>query len=1423
MINQPSPSCYPNQHSQARLSRLWSFGFILASLRLLCRTPLAQAAAPSNDNYASASLISGATGTTNGTTVEATIEPGEDTYPFAHYASVWYVWTAPADGLYKFTATPATGSVNVSAYAGDSLATASLVAYNNNPIQFSATAGTTYHIAVDGGSGGNQTTFSLAWAPVPPPANDNFANAQTVSGSSGSMGGTTVAATREFFEPNPNLQNSINPATVWYKWTAPATGHFSFDATYTSFGKPTVAVYSGSNLYALSLLATNNYSDSARFDATAGKTYYIQVSDNSSSGDFTLTWALLLPPANDNFGSAQNLDNTGPGTVNASNVAATKEPGEPDHAGNTGGRSVWYKWIAPATGPVRFTTNSSGGFTALLAVYSGSAVNNLSLLGSSSGYYNNAVTILALAGVTYYIAIDGYNSTTPSISGGIGAQEGTFSLSWDVPPTPPVNDNFPNASGTNNAASGTINGNNAGATKETGEPNHGGNPGGKSLWYNWTAPATGRYSFTVQAANPLTSFIIGVYTGNSVNALATVASGSDPYNSGSVVVRFNATAGTTYHIAVDGQNSVGGTPANASEGDFSVTWALLPPPANDNFANATVISTTSGSLNGTTVAATKESGEPNHAGNPGGRSVWYKWVASSTGVAKFAVDKADLLLAVYTGSSVNSLTPVASSASGGPVKFNSVAGTTYYIAVDGADNGSGAAEEAFTLTFSPAPPPPNDNFANAAMISNTNSGSIQGTNVNATKEPGEPNHAGNPGGSSVWYAWTAPATGRYSFDATFSSQPPYSKPLVAVYTGNSINALTPVADNRGLNSSTGGARFQATAGDTYFIAVDGQGDGNVADEGTFTLTWSPATPPANDNFANAAVISNTTSGNIQGTNVNATKEPGEPNHAGNAGGASVWYAWTAPANGRYSFYAYDYPNSIYTYPVAVYTGNSVNALTLVADTSSSSSAVFDATAGATYDIAVDGPSGQGGGVVEKPFVLNWNAVTTTPPTPPANDNFVNSQQLNSTASGYLHSTNEGATKETGEPNHAGNPGGASVWYKWTAPANGRYSFDASADLLVAVYTGSSVNALTLLADNRAAPGARFVAAAGTTYYIAVDGYLSPSSPQYGPFETPFNLSWSPAPPPPNDNFANAAPLSDPSGNVQGTNVAATKEAGEPNHAGNAGGASVWYAWTAPTTGRYSFSVSPDVVYLNPMLLAVYTGSGLNTLTLVADNSLSSVVRFQATAGTTYYIAVDGPYSSGGINGAHESQFALTWSPAKPPANDNFINAQQLGSKDTGSITSDNLNATKETGEPNHAGNAGGASVWYSWIAPNSGRYSFSLPHYGNYGGFKLAVYTGSSVNALTLVADSSASAQARFSATAGTVYYIAVDGFTDSTLPQYGANEGTFTLTWSPAPTPANDNFANAAVINGARGNINGTTINATKEIGEPNHAGNAG
>src|ERR1017187_5224645 len=86
-----------------------------------------------------------------------------------------------------------------------------------------------------------------------------------------------------------------------------------------------------------------------------------------------------------------------------------------------------------------------------------------------------------------------------------------------------------------------------------------------------------------------------------------------------------------------------------------------------------------------------------------------------------------------------------------------------------------------------------------------------------------------------------------------------------------------------------------------------------------------AQAPANDNFANAFAISGA-SGATNGSNVGASLEAGEPNLFGVAVGESVWYPWTAPANGSYTFTTV---GSDFDSVLGLYTGNAVNGLTLV--------------------------------------------------------------------------------------------------------------------------------------------------------------------------------------------------------------------------------------------------------------------------------------------------------------------------------------------------------------------------------------------------------------------------------------------------------------------------------------------------------------
>jgi hypothetical protein len=132
---------------------------------------------------------------------------------------------------------------------------------------------------------------------------------------------------------------------------------------------------------------------------------------------------------------------------------------------------------------------------------------------------------------------------------------------------------------------------------------------------------------------------------------------------------------------------------------IQVSYRPLDPP-NDFFVDATVLTQTFDVLSDNTINATKEVGEPNHAGVAGGKSAWWRFTAPADGVLHLSTTNStfDTVLAVYTGSSLASLTPVASNDDafpGAPGGFSELflpvhANVTYQIAVDGYGGTGGA-------------------------------------------------------------------------------------------------------------------------------------------------------------------------------------------------------------------------------------------------------------------------------------------------------------------------------------------------------------------------------------------------------------------------------------------------------------------------------------------------------------------------------------------------------------------------------------------------------------------------------------------------------------------------------------------------------------------------------------------------------------
>lgn len=750
---------------------------------------------------------------------------------------------------------------------------------------------------------------------------------------------------------------------------------------------------------------------------------------------------------------------------------------QPANASVATGGTATFSVVAGGTGPFTYqwSFNNSSGQTSVIPGATSATLTISNAQSSHVGSYTATVRNSAGGSITSRAA-----TLTVGGSSGGGGSQGV------------ANNAFASAgvlSGTSVSASGS----NVGATREAGEPIHPDSGGGASVWWAWTAPGAG--SVTITTAGSSFDTILAVYTGTSLSALTRIAYDDDSGPGVTSQVTFNAVSGQTYRIMVDGYGGDVGSIAlqltQITTGDGGSGR-----PSNDNFANRATLAAAGGSVSGTHANATAETGEPAHGGITAARSVWYAWTSDSAADVNLTTTSASGIttsLAVYTGTALSDLRAVTArtqaAGSGNAVSFRAAARTTYFIVVDAQTGGTGA----FALTLTPvvtSTAPANDAFARPSPIGSAG-GIFDVSSIGASKEAGEPEHANNRGGASLWWTWTASSAGTVSVVTTGSN----FDTILAVYTGEALNALTTIATNDDIATGvTSGLAFTAVSGRTYRIAVDGYGgaSGNVRLAlGVSGGGSGPATGPANDLFANRAAIT-VAAGALTANNSGATRETGEPNHAGVSGGSSLWWTWTPTASGSYVIAT---TGSAIDTLLAVYSGTSFNALTTVAANDDESSSVrtsrvtVTATAGSTYVIAVDGKAGVAG-------AIRLQVTSGGSNTAPANDAFAARISL-AAGGGSLEGSNTLATRETSEPQHAGNGPTRSVWWTWTPNRSGRASITtagSSFDTTLAIYTGTALTNLRLVASNDDAAGglatssAAFDVVAGTTYQIAVDGY-----------------------------------------------------------------------------------------------------------------------------------------------------------------------------------------------------------------------------------------------------------------------------------------------------------------------------------------------
>ena len=182
------------------------------------------------------------------------------------------------------------------------------------------------------------------------------------------------------------------------------------------------------------------------------------------------------------------------------------------------------------------------------------------------------------------------------------------------------------------------------------------------------------------------------------------------------------------------------------------------------------------------------------------------------------------LLALYSGNSLESLTLIArndddQNSRTSRVEFDAIPDQTYYFAIDGFEHAVGQISLSLEQIEEVDSSPLNDDILNAFMIPSLDQVMV-GSNLFATRGVGDrddysdilPHH-------SVWWSWTAGASGTVSFDTIGSS----FDTVLSIYQGVDSSSLTLVSENDDYFGSSSLAWFQAVGGQKYFISVDGKG------------------------------------------------------------------------------------------------------------------------------------------------------------------------------------------------------------------------------------------------------------------------------------------------------------------------------------------------------------------------------------------------------------------------------------------------------------------------------------------------------------------------------------------------------------------------------------------------------------------------
>ena len=459
-----------------------------------------------------------------------------------------------------------------------------------------------------------------------PPSNDTSTAPIVLVDSEGSIEVDPLIASTESGESGLFLGDSRSLRSLWYEWQSDSQELASFIVSpqenisrwFARDYPPSVDVFEvvSDELGMTSLDLVTSSQWSAQWFPKTDQTYRLRVSGSHASFSSNLSWFVGARPENDDFANATVLSGE-EGTISGHNLGATIEAGE-----QYGERaaSIWYQWEAPSDGTYGFLIRDAQ--VVQLFVFVGNSVDDLRLI-SGIWDWGDSGPIEAKAGALYYLMVSSPNAT----SGGWKFDELTWSRS--SPESQLQGDLFSDAWDAGSASLGEFSaaGHRPWFSVEPDEPVL---SGIQTSWLRWTAPETGLYTWYWNESYRQ----VNLWQGDSLDSLVISVSGDEAYSHQELLV--DAERDQEYYL------SVGYEPHDSEAFDqgyrpgYVLRWGLTP--ENNTMNNASVITGTEGSTEGTTQFATTA---PLGLDKYGFSSLWYSYTAEESGWYKFRLSSAD--------------------------------------------------------------------------------------------------------------------------------------------------------------------------------------------------------------------------------------------------------------------------------------------------------------------------------------------------------------------------------------------------------------------------------------------------------------------------------------------------------------------------------------------------------------------------------------------------------------------------------------------------------------------------------------------------------------------------------------------------------------------------------------------------------------